>query len=453
MLAYILALVVGFGSLAIYMAAFFFPEVHRKGDFIWSGVGLFYALVLWTCAGRITGAVLLGQAASVALVCWFVWQTLTLRRFVTPETEKTVIPSDPSGRVMARLSGLVPFKKRPEKAPVPATPTTTLETDSPKPVEESVSTATVDQAEKKSAIADQVQGSRDSITQVELAIASPSSPSSETEPAINHPSSVSVSPEPEPSVKTEEPIATEPEPSVKTNDEDFDIDDEEFAAKGSSSSSVSNETVTSPPKTESAKAKTKSGGNLFSWIKGIFSKPKKDKSASVPETSANQVAAAPENLTKAPESDLEQKTTSEDDLKSTSETSTTSEPVESIHPETLDHAVGQTETSHEEVTHPAEPTPPIAQTETVPVATSEVVPEVEHPKEVVDAEPKIEPQPITEVTTESAPQPPTNSESIEELSSAKKTDAVLVDAAKHSTEAKSASNPTDDLTKSSQEID
>uniref|UniRef100_A0ACD5GY64 Ycf66 family protein n=1 Tax=Desertifilum tharense IPPAS B-1220 TaxID=1781255 RepID=A0ACD5GY64_9CYAN len=33
----------------------FFPEVYRKGDFIWSGVGLFYALVLWVCAGQIRG--------------------------------------------------------------------------------------------------------------------------------------------------------------------------------------------------------------------------------------------------------------------------------------------------------------------------------------------------------------------------------------------------------------
>lgn len=93
MLAYILALVVGLGSLAIYIAAFFFPEVHRKSDFIWSGVGLFYALVLWACAGRITGALLLGQTASVALVGWFAWQTLTLRRQVTPASQQTPMPA------------------------------------------------------------------------------------------------------------------------------------------------------------------------------------------------------------------------------------------------------------------------------------------------------------------------------------------------------------------------
>ncbi|MGL5081214.1 MAG: Ycf66 family protein [Microcoleaceae cyanobacterium] len=92
MLAYILAIAVGLGSVALYMAAFFFPEVHRKGDFVWSGVGFFYALTLWACAGRITGAVLLGQGASVALIGWWGWQTLTLRRAVAPAGLKTPVP-------------------------------------------------------------------------------------------------------------------------------------------------------------------------------------------------------------------------------------------------------------------------------------------------------------------------------------------------------------------------
>ncbi|MBD2386512.1 Ycf66 family protein [Cylindrospermum sp. FACHB-282] len=93
MLAYVLALVVGLGSLAIYTAAFFFPEIHRKNDFIWSGVGLFYALVLWVFAPRITGGLLLGHVASVALLVWFGWQTLSLRRQLTPQIEQTQIPS------------------------------------------------------------------------------------------------------------------------------------------------------------------------------------------------------------------------------------------------------------------------------------------------------------------------------------------------------------------------
>ncbi|MFK0735599.1 MAG: Ycf66 family protein [Gloeotrichia echinulata GP01] len=93
MLAYILAFAVGIGSLAIYLVAFFFPEIHRKNDFILSGVGLFYALILWVFSPRITGGLLLGHVASVALLWWFGWQTLSLRRQLTPQTEQTPVPS------------------------------------------------------------------------------------------------------------------------------------------------------------------------------------------------------------------------------------------------------------------------------------------------------------------------------------------------------------------------
>ena len=93
MLAYLLALVVGLSSFGLYIAAFFFPEVHRKNDFIWSGLGLFYALVLWVCAGRITGGVLLGQAASVTLLSWLGWQMLTLRRQIAPVDQQTPLPT------------------------------------------------------------------------------------------------------------------------------------------------------------------------------------------------------------------------------------------------------------------------------------------------------------------------------------------------------------------------
>ena len=93
MLAYILAVLVGTGSVGLYISAFFFPEIHRKQDFIWSGVGFFYALVLWIYARQETGGILLGQTTSVALLSWLAWQTLTLRRQLVPVSQQTPIPS------------------------------------------------------------------------------------------------------------------------------------------------------------------------------------------------------------------------------------------------------------------------------------------------------------------------------------------------------------------------
>lgn len=104
MLAHFLALTVALGSFAIYFSAFFFPEVHRKSDFYWSGLGFFYGLVLWVCAVRITGAVLLAQIASVALLLWFGTQTLVLRRALTTPAEKTNI----SQNIATRLQGFLP---------------------------------------------------------------------------------------------------------------------------------------------------------------------------------------------------------------------------------------------------------------------------------------------------------------------------------------------------------
>ncbi len=109
MLTHILALIVGFGSLAIYLAAFFFPEVHRKNDFYLSGVGLFYALVLWVFTPRIGGWFFLGQLAAVALLFWFGWQMFSLRRQITPAMQQTPVPSAQavkSNSLQERVGGL-----------------------------------------------------------------------------------------------------------------------------------------------------------------------------------------------------------------------------------------------------------------------------------------------------------------------------------------------------------
>lgn len=132
MLPYILALAVAVGSFAIYMAAFFFPEVHRKGDLVWSGVGLFYALVLWFCAGRISGAVLLGQMASVGLLGWFGWQALTLRRQATPLAEQTPVSGEQIDRLTGGLTGMFKPKSpgKPQTIPQPV-PQTAVKVEEP----------------------------------------------------------------------------------------------------------------------------------------------------------------------------------------------------------------------------------------------------------------------------------------------------------------------------------
>jgi Ycf66 protein N-terminus len=93
MLAYILAVVVGTGSGGLYLAAFFLPAVHRRQDFIWSGVGLFYALFLWLYARQVTGGILVGQTTSVVLLGWLTWQLFNLRRQVEPVSQQIPIPS------------------------------------------------------------------------------------------------------------------------------------------------------------------------------------------------------------------------------------------------------------------------------------------------------------------------------------------------------------------------
>lgn len=95
MLANVLAVLLGSGSVIFYLAAFFYPEVHRRSDFLWSGLGLFYAVVLWFCAGQMTGAVLLGQMTAVTLLLGLGWQTLTVRREKTPVYQQTPVVLTP----------------------------------------------------------------------------------------------------------------------------------------------------------------------------------------------------------------------------------------------------------------------------------------------------------------------------------------------------------------------
>ncbi|ANV89628.1 Ycf66 family protein [Picosynechococcus sp. PCC 8807] len=115
MLAQILAIAVALGSGLLFLTAFIFPKLHRQDDFFWSTVGLFYALVLWVCAGQMAGAILLGQLASVILLGWFAWETLRLRQAITD-------PSKIPNLDKVSLVGYVKDRfKKSKVAPAPAT--------------------------------------------------------------------------------------------------------------------------------------------------------------------------------------------------------------------------------------------------------------------------------------------------------------------------------------------
>jgi Ycf66 protein N-terminus len=79
MLTYLLAFAIALASIGLYAMTFFLPAFKREQDLIWSGVGLFYALVLWICAGQVRGGLLLGQMASVAIIGWLGWQAFEAR--------------------------------------------------------------------------------------------------------------------------------------------------------------------------------------------------------------------------------------------------------------------------------------------------------------------------------------------------------------------------------------
>jgi hypothetical protein len=130
MLAYILAVLVGTGSVGLYIAAFFFPEIHRKHDFIWSGVGFFYALTLWIYARQSMGGILVGQTASVALVGWFAWQTLKLRRQLVPANQQTPLPD--TTKIKQQL-GLKPTTLTPTTPPKSKSTKATPPKSSPAP--------------------------------------------------------------------------------------------------------------------------------------------------------------------------------------------------------------------------------------------------------------------------------------------------------------------------------
>ena len=109
MLSYALAIAVAISSFGLFLTAFLMSDIHRKDDFLWSAVGLFYALILWFCARNITGAVLLGQASASLLLISFIWQTLKLRKAVANPEQAVAINNF---SVLRAVNGLLDRKKK-----------------------------------------------------------------------------------------------------------------------------------------------------------------------------------------------------------------------------------------------------------------------------------------------------------------------------------------------------
>jgi Ycf66 protein N-terminus len=134
MLAYILAIAIGLSSLALFLAAFFRPKLHRQDDFLWSGVGLFYALILWLCSEQLRGGVLLSHVAGVALVLTFGWQTLKLRlALANPEARAEIENFSLLAWIQSRLGGS--SRKKQPSPPIPKTDKVVAPTATEPPVE------------------------------------------------------------------------------------------------------------------------------------------------------------------------------------------------------------------------------------------------------------------------------------------------------------------------------
>lgn len=143
MLAQILAIAVAMGSSLFFLTAFIFPKLHRQDDFFWSAVGLFYALVLWVCAGQMAGAILLAQLASVVLLGWFAWETLRLRQAIADPTK---IPDLDQVSLIAYVKErFKPKKAAPPKATKPEVKPATPDADTtPAPETEAAETVVAD---------------------------------------------------------------------------------------------------------------------------------------------------------------------------------------------------------------------------------------------------------------------------------------------------------------------
>ncbi|MEM1425423.1 MAG: Ycf66 family protein [Cyanobacteria bacterium P01_H01_bin.130] len=159
MLAKILAVLVGLSSVSFYGLAWTFPQLSRRYDVVWAGAGLFYALVLWVCAGQVTGAIALGQLVILVLLGTLAWQVLQLRNGTpgeSPALAQGMGAIALAGAVRSRVTGLSLFKREEaiEEAAKAAKATDSPEVQTetkPTPAETKESKPTVKVAGKKAA--------------------------------------------------------------------------------------------------------------------------------------------------------------------------------------------------------------------------------------------------------------------------------------------------------------
>ncbi|WP_198648569.1 Ycf66 family protein [Cyanothece sp. BG0011] len=256
MLAYILAIAVGLASLSLYLSAFFLPELHRKDDFLWSGVGLFYALVLWVCAGSVTGGVLLGQSAAVTLVICFGWQTLRLRRAIAHPDEKT----DISG--FSLVSWVQNRFKKKSPSPVPSVSETPEEEKlTPQPENEVTPEPETETTLEQTPVISQLETSEESDVTPEPEIET----TTEQTPVISQvepPEATEVTPEPETETTTE-PTSEETDDSVEPETETIELE------TNVTSEVNSEEETEMTPEPETETTETKKQGFSFKSLFGL----------------------------------------------------------------------------------------------------------------------------------------------------------------------------------------
>ena len=291
MLSYALAIAVAISSLVLFSTAFVMSHIHRRDDFFWSGIGLFYALVLWYCAKNITGAVLLGQTAATALLVSYSWQTLKLRRVIANPAKAAEINNF---SILRSINNLLKSKKPQVKVPTspveapPKSKVTEQEIAIPDtPSEEKIADTPVSNPESKQPVEQQ----------------------SNTAETTSKPVSKPIEEQAVPSTKNLQTQNSKPEPSLATTQQP-----EKTIVKDNQSSNETPEiplksdnlSITSPDKPEQVEAVTPANEPASETVKTPESEiPKKVSSMDTLETVevAEVLEAIPEDETTNRDSD------------------------------------------------------------------------------------------------------------------------------------------------------